>query len=294
MAINTGFNNVGLIGRYRGNFNIDTLQSIINFLKKQQVNVVLEQETATALHEKSFTAVPREQLSLHCDLIIVVGGDGSLLGAARYAVQNDVPVLGINRGTLGFLADIKPDDIESKIGDILAGNYLEEKRFLLNTTIHHDNKVLARYDALNDVVLMPGDIPHMIEFDIFINEQFMCSQKADGIIVTTPTGSTAYALSGGGPILHPKLDALALVPVFPHKLSSRPIVVNGDSVIKIVIKPQNESAPKVSCDSQERVAVPAGGYIRIVKKPQQLRLIHPVGYNYFETLRSKLGWETPL
>lgn len=294
MTINTGFNNVGLIGRYRGNFNIETLQSIVNFLKKQKVNVVLEQETATALDEKAIPTVPRDQLSLHCDLVIVVGGDGSLLGAARYAVQNDVPVLGVNRGTLGFLADIKPDEIETKIGDILAGHYQEEKRFLLTTTVHHDNKILARYDALNDVVLMPGDIPHMIEFDIFINEQFMCSQKADGIIVATPTGSTAYALSGGGPILHPKLDALALVPVFPHKLSSRPIVVNGDSVIKIVIKPQNESAPKVSCDSQERVAVPQRGYIRIVKKSQQLRLIHPVGYNYFETLRSKLGWETPL
>lgn len=291
MTITSGFNNIGLIGRYRGNFNLETLHTILSFLKTRHVNIILEQETATALNEASLPAVARDQLSAHCDLIIVVGGDGSLLGAARYAVAHDVPVLGVNRGSLGFLTDIKPDEVEAKISEVLDGHYTEEKRFLLNAAVHHNNKIIAREDALNDVVLMPGDIPHMIEFDVYINEQFMCSQKADGMIVTTPTGSTAYALSGGGPILHPKLDALALVPVFPHKLASRPIVVSGDSVIKIMIKSENESAPKISCDSQDRIAVPAGGYIRIVKKPQQLRLIHPIGYNYFETLRSKLGWE---
>lgn len=294
MKINTGFNTIGLIGRYRGNFNIDTLENLLNILKAQQCHIILEQETAVALQNTHYPAFPRDQLSQHCDLIIVVGGDGSLLGAARVAVQHDVPVLGINRGTLGFLADLKPDELETKLVEILNGNYIEEKRFLLTASTHYEQKVLARDDALNEVVLMPGDIPHMIEFDVYINEQFMCSQKADGMIISTPTGSTAYALSGGGPILHPKLDALVLVPVFPHKLSSRPIVINGDSVIKIIIKPHNESAPKVSCDSQERIAVPPGGYIRIVKKPQLLRLIHPMGYSYFETLRSKLGWETPL
>ena len=289
-----GFKNIGLVGRYRGNLNVETLQTILCFLRSNNLNVVLEQETAQAMGENSIPAVSREQLSLHSDLIIVVGGDGSLLGAARYAIHHNVPVLGVNRGTLGFLTDIRPDEVETKIAEVLAGHYTEEKRFLLSATVHHTNKLLAQNDALNDVVLMPGDIPHMIEFDVYINEQFMCSQRADGIIVTTPTGSTAYALSGGGPILHPQLDALALVPVFPHKLSSRPIVVNGDSVIKIIIHPHNENAPRVSCDSQDRVSVPQGGYIRIVKKPQQLRLIHPVGYNYFETLRSKLGWESAL
>lgn len=294
MITNSGFNNIGLVGRYRGNFNLETLQDIIRFLHKKKINVILEQETALALNETKIPAVSREQLSLHCDLIIVVGGDGSLLGAARYAINQNVPVLGVNRGSLGFLTDIRPDEVETRITEVLKGHYTEEKRFLLTATIHHDNKVVAHNDALNDVVLMPGDIPHMIAFDVYINEQFMCNHKADGMIVATPTGSTAYALSGGGPILHPQLDALALVPVFPHKLSSRPIVVNGESVIKIMINAQNESAPKVSCDSQERVAIPPGGYIRIVKKSQKLRLIHPVGYNYFETLRSKLGWETAL
>lgn len=294
MTTNTGFNTIGLIGRYRGNFNLDTLQILLDLLQQYHCHVILEQETAAALQNSQLPAVSREQLSQHCDLIIVVGGDGSLLGAARFAAVYDVPILGVNRGTLGFLADIKPDEMHTKIAAILSGDYIEEKRFLLTASVHHGQQILARNDALNDVVLMPGDIPHMIEFDIYINEQFMCSQKADGIIVSTPTGSTAYALSGGGPILHPKLDALVLVPVFPHKLSSRPIVVNGDCVIKIIINPNNESVPKVSCDSQERVAIPPGGYIRIVKKSQPLRLIHPIGYSYFETLRSKLGWETPL
>jgi NAD+ kinase len=292
MTTNTGFKTVGLIGRYRGDMYIETLHTLISFLHKKHIKVMLEQETAAMLHDSSLPTLSREELNWHCDLIIVVGGDGSLLGAARYAVARDVPVLGINRGTLGFLTDIKPDEIEEKIAAILHGHYIEEKRFLLQATVHHNNHIMATSTALNDVVLMPGEIPHMIEFDIYINEQFMCSQRADGIIVATPTGSTAYALSGGGPILHTKLDALALVPVFPHKLSSRPIVINGDSVIKIVINANNESAPKISSDSQERVSVPAGGHIRIVKHPQQLRLIHPSDYNYFETLRSKLGWET--
>ncbi|NNM58433.1 MAG: NAD(+) kinase [Legionellales bacterium] len=292
--INSGFNNIGLIGRYRGNFNLETLEDIIHFLQSKKINVILEQETAQALNETRFPIVSRDQLSLHSDLIIVVGGDGSLLGAARFAINHNVPVLGVNRGSLGFLTDIRPDEVKTRIGEVLKGHYTEEKRFLLTASIHHDNQLIAHNDALNDVVLMPGDIPHMIAFDVYINEQFMCSHKADGIIVATPTGSTAYALSGGGPILHPQLDALALVPVFPHKLSSRPIVVNGDSVIKIIINAHNESAPRVSCDSQDRISVPPGGHIRIVKKSQKLRLIHPIGYNYFETLRSKLGWETAL
>ena len=291
MTTKTGFKTIGLIGRYRGNMYVETLQTLVTFFHKKHIKVVVEQETAALLGDASLPSVPREELSWHCDLIIVVGGDGSLLGAARCAVDRDVPVLGVNRGTLGFLTDIKPDEVEEKIEAILQGHYVEEKRFLLTATVHHNNQVLAMNIALNDVVLMPGEVPHMVDFDIYINEQFMCHQRADGVIVATPTGSTAYALSGGGPILHPKLDALALVPVLPHKLSSRPIVVNGDSVIKIVIGSENESAPKVSCDSQDRIAVPAGGYIRIVKNPQQLRLIHPADYNYFETLRSKLGWE---
>jgi NAD+ kinase len=292
MTGKTGFKSIGLIGRYRGNMYLETLKLLITLLQQRHINIVLEQDTAAALDNPTLPTVTRDELSLHCDLIIVVGGDGSLLGAARYATAHDVPVVGINRGTLGFLTDIKPDEVEQKITEVLTGHYTEEKRFLLSASVHHDNQVLARGEALNDVVLMPGTVPHLIEFDIYINEQFMCSQRADGIIVATPTGSTAYALSGGGPILHPKLDAIVLVPVFPHKLSSRPIVVSGDSVVKIMIQPQNESAPTVSCDSQERVNVPQGGYIRIVKNPQQLRLLHPMEYNYFETLRSKLGWES--
>ncbi len=291
MTTKTGFKTIGLIGRYRGNLYIETLETLIAFLHKKHIKVILEQETAHMLQDHALLAVSRQDLGLHCDLIIVVGGDGSLLGAARCAITHDVPVVGVNRGTLGFLTDIKPDEIETKIDAILHGHYVEEKRFLLNASVHHHNKILASGIALNDVVLMPGDIPHLIDFDIYINEQYMCNQRADGIIITTPTGSTAYALSGGGPILHPKLDALALVPVFPHKLSSRPIVVNGDSVIKILIGADNESTPKISCDSQERVPVPQGGYIRIMKNQQQLRLIHPIDYDYFETLRSKLGWE---
>lgn len=285
------FQTIGVIGRYRGLTNVDTLRVLIDFLMARGCHVVLETDTAKTLDNTTLPTATRALLSASVDLMIVVGGDGSLLSAARHAVLDDTPVVGINRGKVGFLADVKPDELEERLDDILRGNYTEEKRFLLHMTLHYKGKILAEYDALNDVVVMPGDVPHMIEFDTYINDQFMCSQQADGIIVTTPTGSTAYALSGGGPILHPQLDAIALVPVFPHKLSSRPIVLNGSSRVKIQIHAQNDSTPKVSCDSQEREDIPPGGHIEIIKKPQTLRLIHPLSYHYFETLRTKLGWE---
>ena len=199
-------------------------------------------------------------------------------------------MLGINRGRLGFLTDISPNEFE-KIETILKGNYKEEMRFLLGMKAKHDNKVIARGVAINDIVLLPGDIAKMIEFDIYVNDEFVCHQRADGLIVTTPTGSTAYALSGGGPILHPQLDAVALIPMFPHTLSSRPIVIDGDSEIKIGISRENEVSPYVSYDGQPRAPLLPEGSIYISKYQHQLRLIHPRDYNYYDTLRRKLDWE---
>ncbi len=158
-------------------------------------------------------------------------------------------------------------------------------------TAKYEGEIITQGIALNDVVLLPGDIAKMIEFDISINEDFVCSQRADGLIVTTPTGSTAYALSGGGPILHPQLDAIALVPMFPHTLSSRPIVVQAHSQIKINISSQNDISPSVSNDGQQPVALAAGGSIYIHRYKHPLHLIHPTDYNYYDTLRRKLDWE---
>jgi len=287
----TRFKTVGVIGRYRTPHILETVKKLVSWLLQSDYTVVLEQGTATQLDNPQLAVYSQEDLGGHCKLIIVVGGDGSLLWAARTAANHNTPLLGINHGRLGFLTDIHPTDLEAEITQVLNGQYIEEKRFLLTATLNHDNKLLAEQDALNEIILMPGELPHMIEFEIYIDNNFVCYQRADGLIVATPTGSTAYALSGGGPILHPELDAMVLVPMFPHTLSTRPIVVKGDSDIKIIIATHNESAVKVSCDGRQHLMLPPEGTLHIKKKSKQLRLIHPTHYNYYETLRSKLGWE---
>lgn len=288
------FTTIGLIGRQRKEDISDTLLTLKNFLQKRKLSVLVETETANYIPDNQLSVYTRDQIGQHCDLLIVVGGDGSLLNAARAAVNSHTPVLGINRGRLGFLTDILPRELTEKIGEVLDGKFVEESRFLLTAQIEYEGKIIAQDIALNDVVLMPGDVAHMIEFTTAIDQEFMSNQHADGLIITTPTGSTAYALSGGGPILHPSLDAIALVPMFPHTLSARPIVVAGDSMITISIASTNEAAPWLSCDGQERMAVPPGATIHVSKKPEQLRLIHPLDYHYFKTLREKLHWNTKL
>jgi NAD+ kinase len=292
--MSNSFNTIGLIGRQRKEDISDTLLTLKNFLQARKLSVLIETETASYLPGDELPVYPRDQLGKHCDLIIVVGGDGSLLNAARAAVNCHTPVLGINRGRFGFLTDILPGVLTQKIAEVLDGRFTEEQRFLLNVDVEYEGKTLAQDIALNDVVLMPGEAAHMIEFATTIDGQFMSSQYADGLIIATPTGSTAYALSGGGPILHPSLDAVVLVPMFPHTLSARPIVIAGDSVISIEIVSTNENAPGLSCDGQARISVQPGATINVSKKPEQLRLIHPVDYNYFETLRAKLHWSTKL
>lgn len=286
----TKFKTVALIGRRYTQGVSETLTAIIKYLQKKNIDVIVEKETAIILHANGFKKIDGHKLTGKCNLIIVVGGDGSLLNAARTAVDQDIPVVGINRGNLGFLTDINPDDIKS-IGKILQGNYIEETRFLLNATIKHENHIINQDLALNDVVLLPSEINRMIEFSVYIDNQFVCNHRADGMIVATPTGSTAHALSGGGPILHPGLDAIVLLPMFPHNLSSRPIVVKGDSLIEIVMAEDCKAYPNISCDGQKLVPIPNGGKINIKKHQNKLRLIHLQDYNYYETLRAKLKWE---
>lgn len=285
----TQFKVVGIIGRVRNPGSTDTLKSLITYLQSRKQAFLVETETAAILNDKSLPTVPREELNKQCNLLIVVGGDGSLLQAVHAVVKNEIPVLGINRGRLGFLTDILPDQLE-KIGPILEGEYLLEKRFLLTARVELHNKLLGQSDALNEVALIPASVPHMSEFEIYIDNQFLCSQDSDGLIVATPTGSTAYALSGGGPILHPQLNAMVIVPMFPHTLSIRPIVIEGNSEIKIVITPNNTTTPRITCDSQEFINTPPGSHIIIRKKQEQLHLIHPNNYDYYEALRSKLHW----
>lgn len=285
----TTFKKIGIIGRVRNAGVKETLQALTNYLISLHYDLVIETETAESLPSCNLPTVARDQLGKHCNLLIVIGGDGSLLNAAHAVVDAEIPVLGINRGSLGFLTDVHPTEL-GKIRDILEGKYTLEERFLLTSTTALDKKILGQNDALNEVALIPDTIPHMIEFEIYINDKFVCSQDSDGLIVATPTGSTAYALSGGGPILHPELNAIVIVPMFPHSLSNRPIVVEGDSRIDIMISPKNITSPRLTCDGMGYINILPGSHISIQKKTQHLHLIHPLDYNYYETLRSKLHW----
>lgn len=283
------FKTIGIFGRVNTPAIKATLKALIRFLQSIQQMLLVEFETASGLHDEGLHVVTMEELTQHCDLIIVVGGDGSLLRAAHAAIDNEIPVLGINRGRLGFLTDINPNHFE-KISAILNGEYILEKRFLLTATVTAHGTEIGRNDALNEVALIPDAQPHMYEFEIYIDDRFVSSQDSDGVIVATPTGSTAYALSGGGPILHPQLDAIVIVPMFPHTLSIRPIVIEGDRRITIVVTPNNIATPRITCDGLTFISTPPGSHITIYKKEKELHLIHPKDYDYFETLRSKLHW----
>lgn len=286
---NTTFQHIALIGR-PGKSVSDTLTAVIDYLQQKSIAISIEADTAKLLPACDLPTFTADKLPAQTDLMIVVGGDGSLLNAAHLALPHELPVVGINRGRLGFLTDIKPDELDV-IGEVLGGDFDAENRMALSTAHFCDNTQDHNDLALNDVVLLPGDLAQMIEFDITIDGHFVCHQRADGLIIATPTGSTAYALSGGGPILHPGLNAMVLVPMLSHTLSARPIVVSGDSVIELKITANNDTSPYVSCDGQRRVKIEPGSALRIEKYAKPLKLIHPKSYDYFTTLREKLGWQ---
>ncbi|MBV1874179.1 MAG: NAD(+) kinase [Gammaproteobacteria bacterium] len=288
------FRNIGLIGRRHSDKALDTVRALKKFLLGRQLNVILSTELAELIPECGLQVCSSSQMGEACDLVIVVGGDGCILGAARALVRFDVPVLGINRGHLGFLADIAPEEIEQKLTEVLSGKFTREKRFLLEMSVRRDGMLISEGHALNDVVLNRGKTVRMLEFELYIDGNFVYNQRSDGLIVSTPTGSTAYALSGGGPIMHPALDALVLVPMFPHTLSSRPIVIDGKSEIKIVVSPNSLINPQVNCDGQPGIEIAPNDIISIRKKPHKLELIHPLSYDFYGACRSKLGWSSTL
>ena len=288
------FRNIGIIGRLGSSQVLDTIRRLKRFLVERHLHVILDESIAEVLPGHGMQTCTRKLLGEICDLVIVVGGDGSLLGAARAMARHGTPVLGINRGSLGFLTDIRPDELEAKVSEVLEGRYLLESRFLLEALVRRGEEAIGQSDALNDVVLHPGKSTRMIEFELFIDGQFVCSQKADGLIVATPTGSTAYSLSAGGPIMHPKLDAIVIVPMYPHTLSSRPIVVDGNSELKVVVASDMQIYPLVSCDGQNHFTCAPGDTLTIRKKAQKLKLIHPLDHNYYEVCRTKLGWGSRL
>ena len=273
------FRNIGLIGRPDRASVVDTLNLLEQYLLQEGLTVIYDEGTATLMQREGLQVCSRALLGEVCDLVIVVGGDGSLLHAARALARYKTPVLGVNRGRLGFLTDISPDEVITKVASVLHGDYSIDYRFLLSLEVRSNGNPVGEALALND----------MLEFELYIEGQFVYRQRSDGLIVATPTGSTAYALSGGGPIMHPKLDAIVLVPMHPHTLSSRPIVVDGDSEIKIRIT-ETTLRPLVSPDGHSGISLNAGDWVYIKKHPFKLKLIHPPGYDFYAACRTKLGW----
>lgn len=285
------FRNIGIIGRLGSARVLDTIRRLIRHLNGLHLQVILDESIAEMLPGHNLQTSSRKLLGEVCDLVIVVGGDGSMLGAARALVSHATPVLGINRGNLGFLTDITPENLEEQVDEVLQGNYLTEQRFLLDLEVRRDDIPMGQGDALNDIVLHPGKSTRMISFELYIDGQYVYRVKADGLIISTPTGSTAYALSAGGPIMHPRLDAIVIVPMYPHTLSSRPIVIGADAEIKIIIASDMDIYPLVSCDGQNHLTCAPGDTLHIKRKAQKLRLLHPFEHNFYQVCRDKLGWE---
>lgn len=285
------FRNIGVVSGSDGEQVRYSLRHLVHFLHDRGCTVIVDNALHDELGGAPLQAGTRHQLGESCDLVIVVGGDGCLLGAGRTFARYGVPVLGINRGRLGFLTDILPAELESRVGQVLDGEYVLEERFLLDLEVRRGNGRVGEGSALNDVVLASGESIHMIEFELHIDELFVYSQRSDGLIISTPTGSTAYALSGGGPIMHPTLDAIVLVPMNPHTLSSRPLVVDGNSELKIRVI-SGKLQPLVSCDGQEGIRLREGDQLCVRKKPHRLKLLHPPGHDFYEACRSKLGWSS--
>lgn len=283
------FRSIGLITKSDDDGQVtQTLDVIHRFLLERGLEVSLDRSTDPFLDIDH--TVPRREIAEHCDLAIVVGGDGTLLTAARSLADAGIPIVGVNLGRLGFLVDVSPGTMTERLEQILSGEYAEEQRFLLQAEVLREDRVVQHAVALNDVVLRIKNVVRMIEFETWVNGRFVNIQRADGMVVSTPTGSTAYALSGGGPILHPSLDAMLLLPICPHTLSSRPIVVDADSDIEIRIRPDIRETAQVVSDGQNNIDVAAGDRLRIRRKERKIRLLHPADYDYYHILREKLHW----
>jgi len=292
--MHASFKTVGLVGRSQQGGIVPVLRDLLSLLATRDLQVLLEEPLGELFPDLNPQLANRKEIGSEADLVIVVGGDGSLLSAARTLSKFDVAVVGVNRGRLGFLTDISPDEISQQILRVLDGEYERENRFLLEAQVRREGEMIGRAVALNDVVVNSGTSAQMIELELSINDVFVNRQRADGLIVSTPTGSTAYSLSGGGPIMHPTLDAVVLVPMFPHALSSRPIVVDGSSEIRIDVLDRNRIHPPVTCDGQVNMTARPGDSVHISKSPHPLTLLHPLGHSFYASCRDKLRWSGAL
>ena len=268
-----------------------TLLQLHAFLIEQGYQVFYNQNAALILN---VPAMPQEDIAKRIDLAIVVGGDGTLLSAGRLLAPYQVPIVGINLGRVGFLVDVLPTEMTEQLTVILQGQYRAEHRMVLQADVIRDDEVIGGAHALNEVVMHVRNEIRMIEFDTWIDGNFVNTQRADGMIITTPTGSTAYALSSGGPIMHPSLNALALVPICPHTLSDRPLVLSSQSIIEMQLREERDIPARLSFDGHDNINLEAGDRIRIQTREEKVHLLHPASYDYYRILHSKLHWGAQL
>jgi len=279
------FGKIALVGKLGSAEIAASLRELIAFLKQRGCETFIEKETAADLGERGLDYAA---IGAKADLAVVIGGDGTLLAAARNLVRHRVPVVGVNLGRVGFMTDIGQSDMQDGIAAILTGKYKVEERTLLEAEIVRDKESMLRTLALNEAVITKGAQGRLIEFELSLDGEFVYSLRADGVIVATPTGSTAYALSAQGPILHPAVPAFALVPLAPHTLSARPVSVSDKSVIEIHLKHAQEA--RAHFDGLALANLQDGDRIVLRRSADTVRFVHPPGYRYFATLREKLGW----
>jgi NAD+ kinase len=286
------FRVAGLIAKPDADRVGETLEELCRFLTKRGVALVPETHTARLIPDLEASGVSLESLGQHIDFAVVVGGDGTLLGAARALAPFNIPILGVNLGRLGFLADVSPSHLVSRLAEVLDGACTEESRFLLTANVIRRGECIFEQTAVNDVVVHRSNATSMIEMVTHVDGVFLNTQRSDGLIVSTPTGSTAYALSVGGPILAPSLRALVLAPINPHALTMRPIVVDSESVIGITFRPGRHFAAQVICDSVTSPELEVDDRVEIRYSGRCFRLLHPEDYDFFEILRAKLNWSS--
>ena len=289
------FQLVALIGNYQtltsgssGANSRRALEAVANFLHDQGCDVVLEHDTARNMGLTGYPLLTVTQIGEQCDLGLVVGGDGTMLGIGRQLSSYGLPLIGINQGRLGFITDIPYDSFATSLGKMLRGEFVEDHRSLMNARVMRDGHCVFKAMALNDVVVNRGATSGMVELRVEVDGHFVANQRADGLIIATPTGSTAYALSSGGPLLHPSIPGWLMVPIAPHTLSNRPIVLANNSHIAIEIVAGRDAS--ASFDQQSLASLLHGDRIEVTRSKHHVRFLHPTGWSYFDTLREKLHW----
>lgn len=283
------FKTIALVGKYENATPEEShLTDLADFLRQRGYVVLIAHNTANLLGIGDHATAGLIEIGERADLVIVLGGDGTILSIARALAGYTVPLLGVNQGRLGFLTDVSQDRMFDTLAEVLDGEFEEEDRLLLDTSIVRQEKTIFSACALNDVVVSKGASGRVIEFGVRIDGEFVYSQRSDGLVIATPTGSTAYALSAGGPILHPSLEAFVLVPICAHTLTARPIVVNSQAVVELELTHADDA--RVHFDGQRHCDIRMGDLVRITRAPSPVRLLHPRHYSYYRTLREKLYW----